>query len=413
MKREKVAVILLAMVLVTGTVAGCGGQAKENAAVQTQDSIKTEETNTEKVNTDEPAVEGTIKLVEGEWKDVYFNEEYQDEGMLNVKGEEITAGGSYLLEESGMGLVVLDSWEENGSENIGNHLNSDTLSSGQVAIVFNTDTSVEQFYEVYEDSDSSNEEIRECYEKMIKDGFPVFGIYSRAEGDSAPLFSDSDYGTRFANAEKIGNFEGKEYYFVYNDVLPAEGFSETELKDIQVMLDSLEDIRANLILFPEHEHDYEAEKQEMKEQAAGISMSQFETTDIEGNTVTQDILKDYDVTMVNVWATWCGPCRKELPDIAAAYEKLPENANIISICEDAAEEGELAKELAEKAGMKYAVLVAGDELTQSVMEYVSAFPTTFLVDSEGNLVGTPLIGVPSDEDVTQYYLDYINSGLEQ
>ena len=88
MKREKVAVILLAMVLVTGTVAGCGGQAKENAAVQTQDSIKTEETNTEKVNTDEPAVEGTIKLVEGEWKDVYFNEEYQDEGMLNVKGEE-------------------------------------------------------------------------------------------------------------------------------------------------------------------------------------------------------------------------------------------------------------------------------------------------------------------------------------
>ncbi|MGN0388379.1 MAG: TlpA family protein disulfide reductase [Suilimivivens sp.] len=150
----------------------------------------------------------------------------------------------------------------------------------------------------------------------------------------------------------------------------------------------------------------------MADKASEISFSSFAVTDLNGNAVTQDIFKDYDVTMINVWATWCGPCRRELPDIQAAYEKLPANVNIISICDDAGQETELAGQIVEKVGIQYAVLVPDDAMDEFLNEYISAFPTTFLVDKEGNVIGQPIVGVPQADDVTQYYLDYIGSALQ-
>jgi len=144
-------------------------------------------------------------------------------------------------------------------------------------------------------------------------------------------------------------------------------------------------------------------------QLSGIDLSAFETVDLDGNTITQDIFRDYDVTMVNLWQTWCGPCRAEMPEIQKAYENLPENANIVSICMDGAQEEELAKAIVEKSGLECTVLVMNDELAQKIEEYVMAFPTTIFVDSEGHMTGTPIIGVPvNGNDVAQAYLDAVN-----
>ena len=148
-------------------------------------------------------------------------------------------------------------------------------------------------------------------------------------------------------------------------------------------------------------------------ETSGIDLSSFEIVDLNGDTVTQDIFKDYDITMINIWATWCGPCRSELPEIQAAYEKLPENANIISICHDAADDTEIANAIVEKMGMEFAVLVPNEELDQSVFTYLMAFPTTVFVDKEGHMVGDAVIGVPAADDVTQAYLDYIDAALER
>ncbi len=144
-------------------------------------------------------------------------------------------------------------------------------------------------------------------------------------------------------------------------------------------------------------------------QLSGIDLSAFETVDLNGNTVTQDIFRDHDVTMVNLWQTWCGPCRAEMPEIQKAYENLPENANIVSICMDGAQEEELAKAIVEKSGLECTVLVMNDELAQKIEKYVLAFPTTIFVDSEGHMTGTPIIGVPvNGNDVAQAYLDALD-----
>ena len=54
---------------------------------------------------------------------------------------------------------------------------------------------------------------------------------------------------------------------------------------------------------------------------AGV-LSAFSTTDLEGNAVDQSMLADYDLTMVNVWATYCGPCISEMPDLGGARGRI-------------------------------------------------------------------------------------------
>ena len=75
-----------------------------------------------------------------------------------------------------------------------------------------------------------------------------------------------------------------------------------------------------------------ADKEEKKEK-----FPEFKTTDSNGNEVTEKIFADKDITMVNVWGTFCGPCINEMPELQKIYESLPKNANLIGIAADVPE----------------------------------------------------------------------------
>ena len=80
----------------------------------------------------------------------------------------------------------------------------------------------------------------------------------------------------------------------------------------------------------------------------------FETTDLDGNTLTSDeIFADHKVTMINVWATWCGPCVGELPELQTLSEAFEaKECQIVGLCYDAIEEGTIgeAKDILAEAG---------------------------------------------------------------
>lgn len=143
--------------------------------------------------------------------------------------------------------------------------------------------------------------------------------------------------------------------------------------------------------------------------AEGIA---FSTMDTDGNHVTQAIFEDYDLTMVNVWATWCGYCIDELPEFSALKDSLPENCNLITICDDAATEPELTAAILDLVKANFTTLATSEEMYAGILRDVYAFPTTFFVDGSGNIVGEAVVGVPSLDDPAGAYYDIMMERLE-
>ena len=116
----------------------------------------------------------------------------------------------------------------------------------------------------------------------------------------------------------------------------------------------------------------------------------FTLQDQFGNTHT---LEDYKgkVIFLNFWATWCGPCRAEMPEIQDLYEKYKDSEDVVvlgvaapSMGQETSQQG--IEEFLETNGYTYPVLMdANWELFQGYG--ISAFPTTFMIDVDGNVYG--------------------------
>lgn len=117
----------------------------------------------------------------------------------------------------------------------------------------------------------------------------------------------------------------------------------------------------------------------------------FVLTDQYGESHT---LSDYQgkTVFLNFWATWCGPCRMELPDIQTLYEDNGENQGPLVvlgvICPSVGQEGSAEDIVAflEENGLSYPVLM--DEGGAVTAAYgISAYPTTFMIDTDGSAFG--------------------------
>ena len=141
-------------------------------------------------------------------------------------------------------------------------------------------------------------------------------------------------------------------------------------------------------------------------------LTSFSTYDMQLQPVTEEIFAPYDLTMVNIWATWCGYCVREMPELAKLKDMLPENVNLITICDDASVETELAYNILQQTGAtNFQTLMGTQEIYDQFLYQVYAFPTTYFLDSEGNPVGEPIVGVPSLEDTANTYYGVIQEVL--
>ncbi|WP_050607448.1 cytochrome c biogenesis protein/redoxin [Clostridium niameyense] len=104
-------------------------------------------------------------------------------------------------------------------------------------------------------------------------------------------------------------------------------------------------------------------------------------------------LSDYKgkIVFLNFWATWCPPCRSEMPHIQELYKEYNENKGnviILGIANPGGQEKDIAgiKEFLNKN--KYSFPVVFDESGEVFGEYgISSFPTTYMIDKEGNVFG--------------------------
>ena len=142
----------------------------------------------------------------------------------------------------------------------------------------------------------------------------------------------------------------------------------------------------------------------------------FTAQTLEGETVTEAIFSEHDLTMVNVWASWCPPCRGELSELGALYDKLPENVGFLSVTVDDAGDLPAAAKLLEQHGCAFTCLdgQGSPGLMAGFLGQVMAIPTTIFFDRAGNQVGQWIVGVPQGSgSVSEAYLAEIEARLAQ
>lgn len=125
-----------------------------------------------------------------------------------------------------------------------------------------------------------------------------------------------------------------------------------------------------------------------------VSQIAFEGQDMEGNTVSSEIFSESKLTMVNVWATYCNPCLREMPDLGElAGEYDPEEFQIIGIVSDVQEGADQktidhASDLIEQTGADYTHLLLNESVYYALLTDVTGVPTTFFIDSDGVILDT-------------------------
>jgi peroxiredoxin len=134
----------------------------------------------------------------------------------------------------------------------------------------------------------------------------------------------------------------------------------------------------------------------LAEEESGTTAPDFELPDLEGNTKK---LTDYQgkVVVLNFWATWCGPCVREMPMFQEYQDRYPDMA-LLGVDEE--ESPETVRDFLQKMGLTYTILLDEKaELGQSLR--VNYLPTTFFIDEQGE-IRFRHFGILNEDQLTYY-----------
>lgn len=372
-KGKKMIAVLMTGILCFTVLSGCSSKApsasgESSAPSQSSASAKTSES-TEMVDDGQETMEGI----------------YRPADMTIPRMEK------YDLPEIGLEAVLPESLMQR----------MDKQEVAMLSDVLNTDDDSAIKYALLSWS-TMNEEQREAEIDIMTDEFfewrdsleriGTLGIYQ------ADLIDQLDELTGCDEHQELGKSADGAYKYYLSTNSKADNTLTSEVREIQATIKEM--------AVPEDNYDDTTQTQ-----FKGTSVGEFTTQDINGQTYTQDIFKDYELTMVNIFATWCSPCVAEIPDLEKLRQSMADQGikvNVVGVVLDVLnEKGEIdqeglerAKLLAEKTGATYPFLIPDASYMNGRLMGIQAVPETFFVDKDGNIVGETYSGSGSVEDWT-------------
>ena len=134
------------------------------------------------------------------------------------------------------------------------------------------------------------------------------------------------------------------------------------------------------------------------------TLGNFEAKDQDGNKFTNENFKDYDATVINLWFTGCSACIEEMPELNKVADDLKKDSkvNFVTLCTDAEYDDstkEAFKRIIDENKPTYQALgVKNEGEIKKYLDHVFAYPTTIVVDKNGNIVGDDVVGAITTED---------------
>ena len=206
--------------------------------------------------------------------------------------------------------------------------------------------------------------------------------------------------TKCDSHTKLGESkDGKySYYLSVNSTADAETIEE--LKQTTVEITEKKERPENGFVLSEKSDLENTMAFSTDSQNVATDLSNLQTMDIDGKEFSGKNFSDYDLTMVNVFATWCSPCVQEIPDLAEIQkERKDQGVNIIGVVTDTVDQTgenqealEKAKLIRERSKAEYPFLIPDKSNFNGRLSGIQAFPETFFVDKKGQIVGETYSG---------------------
>ncbi|MBE7003688.1 MAG: redoxin domain-containing protein [Ruminococcaceae bacterium] len=243
----------------------------------------------------------------------------------------------------------------------------------------------EEFEDVFRQY--NNDTISEADEERMMSSYGVVGYLMACDctiEEARVVLGDDPFET-----EELGAADGYTFWFVTypeDDEAYLAGLDAAYVEDFRKL-------QAELPALLRNSRFYEPDDPALALVGQTI---RFETTDLDGNPVSsEELFAQNEITMINCWATWCGPCKSELGELAELHNRMQaRGCGLIGIVTDGGEAAEEAKSLMNENGITYRNVVESDDM--SFMDAVTAIPTSLFVDKTGKILANPIVGAYTD-----------------
>ena len=242
-------------------------------------------------------------------------------------------------------------------------------------------------------------------------------VFLSIDKDSQTLDEGADYGDYLLKA-----IDGAKEQFTADELARLNAAAE-KIKNIEGKLSALEEKYPDCSTQPDDSasagaagDSVSAGKAGMTDDSSAEAFPSFEGQDLDGNPVdSATLFSNNAVTVVNFWFTSCKPCVGELPDLEELHQELAKKGGaVIGInaftLDGNAKEIENAKSVLAQQGVTYQNLCfASDSDAGRFTAGLFAFPTTYVVDRNGRIVGDPIVGAISSDA----QMEKLNALIEQ
>ena len=192
----------------------------------------------------------------------------------------------------------------------------------------------------------------------------------------------------------------------------AEDLSQEEVETLKADVELIRPMEERMSVLLAQYNPSEADQ---TQSVAMNAFPAFSGKDLDGNDVDNTLFSQNAVTLVNFWFSGCKPCVEELGDLNQLNEELKAKGGaVVGINTDTLDGGEdaiaEAKSILSEKGASYSnIYFAWDSDAGNLVSQIFSYPTSILVDRNGNIIGDPIVGGINNPDV----LEEVNSRIDQ